>query len=134
MSIDWAAVYTETYESLVRCLHRMVWDLDRAQDIAQEAFARGLDEEPENPRAWVFRVALNLAKDEARTAVRRKKHLVLIKGEAEATQEQVPDAAEQYEHQERLDDEESEPWILGPAASAVKWWGSADRGDPPVEG
>ena len=103
MSIDWAAVYTETYESLVRFLHRMVWDLDRAQDLAQEAFARGLDEKPENPRAWIFRVALNLAKDEARTAVRRKKHLVLIKGEAEATQEHTPDVAERYEHQERVD-------------------------------
>ncbi len=34
MSTDWAAVYTETYSDLVRFLHRKVWDIDRAQDLA----------------------------------------------------------------------------------------------------
>jgi len=80
----------------------MVWDADRAQDLAQEAFARALGQTPDNPRAWVFRVASNLAQDEARSAIRRRKHLVLIKGEAE-TQQAVPDPQDQLEQQERLD-------------------------------
>jgi len=79
-------VYRETYKDLVRFLHRKVWDVDRAKDLAQEVFVRVLDTDPENPRAWVFTVANNLARDEARAAVRRKKHLTLIKSEAEAAE------------------------------------------------
>jgi RNA polymerase sigma-70 factor (ECF subfamily) len=81
----------------------MVWDPDRAQDLAQEAFSRALSESPENPRAWIFRVGANLAKDEIRAAVRRKKHLVLIKGEAEAKQATSPDPAEVLERKERVE-------------------------------
>ncbi len=81
----------------------MVWDADRAHDLAQEAFARALGQSPDNPRAWVFRVASNLANDEARSAIRRRKHLVLIKGEAEARQEAAPDPQDQLEQQERVE-------------------------------
>lgn len=75
-------VYRETYADLVRFLHRKVWDADQAQDLAQETFVRALDHDPENPRAFVFTIAANLARDEARTAIRRKKHLMLIKAES----------------------------------------------------
>jgi RNA polymerase sigma factor (sigma-70 family) len=81
----------------------MVWDADRAHDLAQDAFARALGQSPDNPRAWVFRVASNLAHDEARSAIRRRKHLVLIKGEAEARQEAAPDPHDQLEQQERVE-------------------------------
>jgi len=100
---DWEQVYREVYADVVRFLHRKVWDLDRAQDLAQEVFVRALNEDPDNPRAWLFTVAANLARDEARSAVRRKKHLVLIKGEAEAKQSSVADAAEHLERQERAE-------------------------------
>jgi RNA polymerase sigma-70 factor (ECF subfamily) len=103
MTVDWADVYRRTYQDLVRFLHRMVWDADRAQDLAQEAFARALGQSPDNPRAWLFRVASNLATDEARSAIRRKKHLVLIKGEAEARQETGPDPHERLEQRERVE-------------------------------
>ena len=33
-------MYRQQYQPLVRFLHRTVWDVERAQDIAQEAFAR----------------------------------------------------------------------------------------------
>ncbi|HEV2131039.1 MAG TPA: sigma factor [Longimicrobiaceae bacterium] len=66
MSVDWADVYRATYGELVRFLHRKVWDADRAQDLAQETFVRAMDHQPANPRAWLFRVAMNLARDEAR--------------------------------------------------------------------
>ena len=82
MRVDWAVVYRETYADLVRFLHRKVWDADQAQDLAQETFVRALDHDPENPRAFVFTIAANLARDEARTAIRRKKHLMLIKADS----------------------------------------------------
>lgn len=89
MSIDWAQVYGSTYEDVVRFLYRKVWDADRAQDLAQETFLRCLREgRPAsaitNVRAFVFTVANNLARDEARTVLRRRKHLVLLKNEADA--------------------------------------------------
>ena len=47
---------------------------------------RALRHEPENPRAWLFRVATNLAHDEARTVLRRKRHLTLLRSEREESQ------------------------------------------------
>lgn len=83
MSVDWGEIYRTTFEDLVRFLHRKVWDVERARDLAQEAFVRALRHEPDNPRAWLFRVAVNLARDEARTVLRRKKHLALLRTETE---------------------------------------------------
>lgn len=88
MSTDWAEVYRTSFADLVRYLYRKVWDAERAQDLAQDAFARVLGHEPDNPRAWVFAVAGNLARDEVRTVVRRKRHLALIRAE---TEEAAPD-------------------------------------------
>lgn len=81
MRVDWAVVYRDVYTDLVRFLHRKVWDADQAQDLAQETFARALTHEPENPRAFVFTIAANLARDEARAAIRRRKHLALVKAD-----------------------------------------------------
>jgi RNA polymerase sigma-70 factor (ECF subfamily) len=101
VSVDWAEVYRATYEDLVRFLHRKVWDADRARDLAQEAFVRALDHEPDNPRAWLFTVAGNLARDEARSAIRRREHLTLIKGEAAGRS--APDPAEELEREQRME-------------------------------
>ncbi len=84
MSVDWGEVYRATFQDLVRFLHRKVWDLERARDLAQEVFVRALKHDPDQPRAWVFKVATNLARDEARTVIRRKRHLALLKTDAEA--------------------------------------------------
>ena len=91
MSTDWAAVYHATYADLVRFLYRKVWDADQAQDLAQETFVRALDQTPDNPRAWLFTVATNLARDAARTVVRRRRHLALLKSEVAADPPAVPD-------------------------------------------
>jgi RNA polymerase sigma-70 factor (ECF subfamily) len=99
MSMDWEAVYRSTYSDLVRFLHRKVWDADRAQDLAQETFVRVLRHAPENPRAFLFTVAANLARDEARSAMRRKQHLELIKIDQE--RRAAPDASEDLEARER---------------------------------
>lgn len=93
-------MYRATYGDLVRFLYRKVWDADRAQDLAQETFMRALDQNPANPRSWVFTVALNLARDEARTVLRRKKHLALIKGEAESVGSGARDPVSEVERKE----------------------------------
>lgn len=99
MSTDWAEVYRTTYADLVRYLYRKVWDAARAEDLAQEAFMRVLDDEPDNPRAWLYRVASNLARDEVRSVIRRKRHLTLIK--AESDDAVTPDPVEQLDRQRK---------------------------------
>jgi RNA polymerase sigma factor (sigma-70 family) len=98
--VDWADVYRQMYQDVVRFLYRKVWDADRAQELAQETFVRCLKQEPNSPRALVFTVAANLARDEARSVLRRKKHLTLIKVESE--QQQVPTPAEEAEQAGKL--------------------------------
>lgn len=99
MSIDWNEIYRSTFPDLVRFLHRKVWDDERARDLAQEAFVRALRHEPKRPRAWLFQVAANLAKDEARMVLRRKKHLALLKNETEV--EAASDPASELDEQVR---------------------------------
>jgi RNA polymerase sigma factor (sigma-70 family) len=81
VAVDWGALYVELYPGLVRYLHSKVWDVDRARELAQEVFVRALRSSPDDPRAWLFTVAANLARDEARVVVRRKKHLALLRTE-----------------------------------------------------
>jgi RNA polymerase sigma-19 factor, ECF subfamily len=100
---DWAAVYRTTYQELVRYLHRKVWDAERAQDLAQEAFVRAMGFAPQNPRAWLFRIAANLARDEARLVVRRKKHLTLLRTEAQLTADAPSTPAQLVEEGERME-------------------------------
>lgn len=99
--IDWNDLYRTTFPELVRFLHRKVWDAERARDLAQEAFVRALQHEPRRPRAWLFQVAANLARDEARTVIRRRKHLVLLKTEAEARESASSDPSGELAEQER---------------------------------
>ena len=100
MGIDWNDLYRSTFPDLVRFLHRKVWDAERARDLAQEAFVRALAHEPKRPRAWLFQVAANLARDEVRTVLRRKRHLVLLKSEIEASQGEATDPAGELSERE----------------------------------
>src|SRR5712691_11276116 len=85
MPEDLADVYRTTYRALVRFLYRRVWDVARAEDFAQEAFARALVHKPENARGWVFVVAANMARDDGRRAARERRHLTLLAGEMPAS-------------------------------------------------
>jgi RNA polymerase sigma-70 factor (ECF subfamily) len=78
---DLGEVYRTTFRALVRFLYRKVWDAERAEDLAQEAFARALVHKPENARGWLFIVAANMARDDARRAARERRHLTLLKAE-----------------------------------------------------
>ena len=87
------SLYRTTYPTVVRFLYRKVWDLDRAHDLAQEVFIRAMSHRPEKPRAWLFAVAANLARDEARAAIRRRRHLTLLKDDP-ITLPSIPPAAD----------------------------------------
>jgi RNA polymerase sigma factor (sigma-70 family) len=99
---DLESLYRTTYASVVRFLYRKIWDADRAQDLAQEVFVRAMAHRPEKPRAWVFAVAANLARDEARAAVRRKRHLSLLRDDPAGVPSNEPSAQDSVEREERL--------------------------------
>jgi len=100
VSADWADVYRTTWPDLVRYLYRKVWDEERAQELAQEVFVRVLDDEPDNPKAWLFSVAANLAHDEVRMVIRRRRHLTLIRAESEDV-DPAPDPVETMDRNEK---------------------------------
>jgi RNA polymerase sigma-70 factor, ECF subfamily len=81
MSLDLTALYREYHESLVRMVYRRTGDRDRAEDIAQETFARAITAPPENPRPWLFAVALNLIREDGRRTTRQGRRLQLLKAE-----------------------------------------------------
>jgi len=95
-------LYHAMYPSVVRFLYRKVWDPDRAEDLAQEVFIRAMAHRPEKPRAWIFAVAANLARDEARAAVRRKKHLTLLTNDPVAVSKPDISPHEAVERDEQL--------------------------------
>jgi RNA polymerase sigma-70 factor, ECF subfamily len=79
-----------TYNTpLVRYLTRRLGDRDWAEEVAQETFVRALRQETiTNERAWLFAVATNLVRDEARKDARRRRHLALLaEQERESVQE-----------------------------------------------
>jgi RNA polymerase sigma-70 factor (ECF subfamily) len=107
-------LYRTTYTTVVRFLYRKVWDADRAHDLAQEVFIRAMNHRPEKPRAWLFAVAANLARDEARAAVRRKRHLTLLKDDP-ITQPSMPQPAD-----EMVEDDERRAKVDGALAALTK--------------
>lgn len=102
MTDELEQLYQSTYTAVVRFLYRKVWDAERAEDLAQEVFVRALAHRPDKPRAWVFAVAANLARDEARSAMRRKRHLTLLKGDPISQPTVAPSADDTVEHDEQV--------------------------------
>jgi RNA polymerase sigma-70 factor (ECF subfamily) len=94
MPEDLATIYRTTYRALVRFLYRKVWNAERAEDLAQEAFARALVHKPENARGWLFIVAANMARDEARRAARERRHLTLLTAESQASAPPLDEAVD----------------------------------------
>lgn len=85
MTLDLAALFREHHASLVRVLFRRTGDRDRAEEIAQETFARAVAAPPRNPRPWLFAVALNLVREEGRKGVRQGRRLELYRAESPRT-------------------------------------------------
>lgn len=82
--MDLEQVYREQYRPLVGFLARRLGDRSRAEELAQEAFVRAIRHRPRNPRAWLYRVARNLARDEGRKRGVRQRHLRLVQAERKA--------------------------------------------------
>ncbi len=81
MTADLAQLFDQYYPALVRMLYRRTGDRDRAEDLAQETFARAVSSPPDNPRPWLFAVALNLVREEGRRTVTRGRRLELLRAE-----------------------------------------------------
>jgi RNA polymerase sigma-70 factor (ECF subfamily) len=88
---DVESLFREYHQPLVRYLTRRLGDRDWAEEIAQETFVRALRQtELQNERAWLFAVATNLVRDEARKDSRRRRHLELLAAEARAEEAVEP--------------------------------------------
>jgi RNA polymerase sigma-70 factor (ECF subfamily) len=91
MSDDVARLFEAYYPALVRMLYRRTGDRDRAEDLAQETFARAVAAPPRNPRPWLFAVALNLVREDGRRSVRQGRRLQLLKAELDDAPAAAPD-------------------------------------------
>jgi RNA polymerase sigma-70 factor (ECF subfamily) len=84
--------------ALLRYVHRMTGSADVAEDIAQEALLRLLRADRASvraPKAWLFRVATNLVRDQARRAATAERHIPV-----DVVHEDRPDL--DYERLERI--------------------------------
>ena len=76
---DLERLFRTYHGALVRYLTRRLGDRDWADEVAQETFLRALRQDAlTNERAWLFAVATNLVRDEARKDERRRRHLALL--------------------------------------------------------
>jgi len=99
MTTSMTELYHQYHESLVRMLTRRTGDRDRAEDLAQETFARAVAAPPNNPRPWLFAVALNLVREDGRKYVRQGRRLQLLKAETVST---APAADEEFERRQNV--------------------------------
>jgi RNA polymerase sigma-70 factor (ECF subfamily) len=95
---DTERLFRTYHAPLVRYLTRRLGDPDWADEVAQETFLRVLRQEGgaqtlTNERAWIFAVATNLVRDDARKDARRRKHLTLLAEEAKELQAPAADDA-----------------------------------------
>jgi len=89
---DLERLFNTYHQPLVRYLVRRLGDRDWAEEIAQETFLRALRQEKiVSERAWLFAVATNLVRDEARKVARRRRHLDLLREQAKAEEAVEPE-------------------------------------------
>jgi RNA polymerase sigma-70 factor (ECF subfamily) len=67
-------LFREFNQPLVRYLTRRLGDRDWAEEVAQETFLRAMKQDTiVSERSWLFAVATNLVRDEARKDIRRRR-------------------------------------------------------------
>ena len=92
MTADADRLFREYHGTLVRYLTRRFGDRDWAEDVAQETFVRALRQDSiANERSWLFAVAINLVRDEARKVVRQRQHLHLLAAEEREREQAAAD-------------------------------------------
>ncbi len=76
-TVDFEAAFDSHQAPLLRYVHRLVGDPDLAADVVQDSFLRLLDNPlpDEDVRRWLFTVATNLVRDDARMRTRRQRLL-----------------------------------------------------------
>ena len=104
--------FLANYDSVVRSVTFVCGDAERAADATQTAFIRAYDRWHRvrrygNPAAWVRRIAINVTRDEHRSATRRARREVLAM-DPETTLP-GPDAAERFDSSPVLDSLRSLP-------------------------
>src|SRR5665213_2584698 len=76
-------LFRDYHATLVRYLTRRLGDRDWAEEVAQETFLRAVKQETiVSERSWLFAVATNLVRDEARRDIRRRQRLELLREQA----------------------------------------------------
>ncbi|MEO6865726.1 MAG: sigma-70 family RNA polymerase sigma factor [Gemmatimonadaceae bacterium] len=101
---DVERLFGSYHATLVRYLTRRLGDRDWAEEVAQETFVRALRQDTlKNERAWLFTVANNLVRDDARRTARQRQQLTLLRDElvAEAAMDEVVDDADDVVTMER---------------------------------
>jgi RNA polymerase sigma factor (sigma-70 family) len=75
---EFRAAFDSRFAELFRWLDRYSGDASLAADVAQETFVRLYDRGamPDDLRAWIVSVALNLVRDEQRRSTRRRRLLL----------------------------------------------------------
>ena len=96
------ALFDSYHQPLVRFLTRQLGDQDWAEEIAQETFVRALKQETiASERSWIFAVAMNLVRDEARRDARHRRRLELMRDEARAESVVMPGPTSMERDEER---------------------------------
>ncbi len=98
--VDLDRLFREYHQPLVRYLTRRLGDRDWAEEVSQETFLRAARQELiVSERSWLFAVATNLVRDEARKDARRRRRLELLReqAKADAVLEPEPSSAERAE-------------------------------------
>ncbi len=100
--LDIEKLFADNYEGLFRYLVRLTGDSDLAADVAQESFVRLVEKNPGDKgiRAWLYRVATNLVRDNARVS-RRRMELLQEKSHRVPHGDPPPDADLSLETEER---------------------------------
>jgi RNA polymerase sigma-70 factor (ECF subfamily) len=89
---DVERLFAEYHQPLVRYLTRRLGDRDWAEEVAQETFVRALRQDRiVSERSWLFAVATNLVRDEARKDARRRRRLELLREQAKAEEAVEPE-------------------------------------------
>jgi RNA polymerase sigma factor (sigma-70 family) len=90
--------YDEWLRELRRYVHRLTGDPDVAEDVAQEAVLRLVraqeEAEVRAPRAWLYRTATNMVRDQARHDAMRRRRPVPVDTDTAPTPEQDFERAE----------------------------------------
>ena len=96
------ALFEAYHQPLVRYLTRQMGDRDWAEEIAQETFVRALKQDViASERSWIFAVAMNLMRDEARRDARHRRRLELMREEAKAGSVVMPGPTSMERDEER---------------------------------